>query len=121
MTLQRISPAPPVQKTPAATPDRDRLREQTVGLTFRRALERAALRSPGGNEVTWAPLSKQELLEIVNAVSAQMNARLMRAMSMESREDLLPVLPFSPNRFLPPDGSLPPPPHGPPSRASIPH
>jgi len=101
MSIPRIHSSWPIQKTPADMPVKGRPQKQSVGLVFRKVLDHAALKTPDGHAEPQPPLSKQELMEIVNTVQAQMNARLMRAMSAEIREDADIRIPFTPDRFIP--------------------
>jgi hypothetical protein len=101
MSIQRIHPFFTVRKAHAVAPVKGSPQEQPGGLVFKKILDQAASKTPDGPAGPWPPLTKQELMEIVNAVQAQMNARLMRAMSSELQEDTGIRLPFTPERFIP--------------------
>ncbi len=100
MSIQHIDPVASISKLSGVAPGRGRAHDLPGGPTFIHVLEITS-KTPDGGSGKWPPLSKQELLEIINIVQAQMNRSLLRTMSAEAGEDTDIRLPFLSDRFFP--------------------
>jgi hypothetical protein len=101
MSIQRVDTIASISKLSGIAPGKGQSQGKSDGLIFRQILDKTGSKTPEGGPGQWPPLSKQELLEIVNIVQAQMNRRLMQAMSAEVGDDMDIRLPFQSDRFLP--------------------
>lgn len=87
MSIHRID-SRPIKNILAGVQVKDRSEGKTNGSVFKQILSKTTARMPDESFGQLLPLSKAELLEIINTVHAQMNSRLMRALSSDSGEEI---------------------------------
>jgi len=86
MSIHRIGPLP-LQKVIAATQVRNRSDEISSRLEFKEILAKTAAGDPAASLRPLPPLSKAELMEIIDAVNLRMHSRLLRAFSPDAKPD----------------------------------
>lgn len=87
MSIHRID-STPIKNIFSGAQVKDRSEGKTNGSLFKQILSKTNARTPDGSFDQLPPLSKTELMEILNTVHAQMNSRLMRALSSDSGEEI---------------------------------
>jgi soluble lytic murein transglycosylase-like protein len=87
MSIHRIQPLP-IQKVIAAAQVKNRSEEKSSPLEFKEILTKTAARDPDAFFSPLPPLSKAELMEIIDAVHLRMNSRLLRAFSSDVKSNV---------------------------------
>lgn len=87
MSIHRID-STPIKNIPAGVQVKDRSGGKTNGSAFKQILAKTAARTSEGSFDQLPSLSKAELLDILNAVHARMNSRLLRALSGDGGEEI---------------------------------
>jgi hypothetical protein len=102
MSIHRIHPLP-IQKVIAAVQVKNRSEEKSGPFEFKEILANTAAKGPDGYFSQLPPLSKTELMEIIDAVHFRMNSQLMRAFSPEVKDEMDIHLASVLDRLIPPD------------------
>jgi hypothetical protein len=87
MSIHRID-STPIKNILARTQVKDRFEGKTNGSVFKQILSKTTAETPDGSFDEVPSLSKAELMEILNAVHARMNSRLLRALSADRGEEI---------------------------------
>lgn len=102
MSIQRIHPLP-IKNVIAAAQVENRSAAKPSPFEFKEILAQTAAKDPKGSFNHLSPLSKAELMEIIEAVHLRMNSRLMRAFSSDVRDEMDIHLASLFDRLIPPD------------------
>lgn len=102
MSIHRIHPLP-IQKGMAAVQVRNRSEEKSGPLEFKEILAKTAAQGPDGSFSQLSPLTKAELMAILEAVRFRMNSRLMRAFSSDVKDGMDIHLASVFDRLIPPE------------------
>lgn len=87
MSIHRIQPLP-IQKVIAAAQAKNHAEERSSRLEFKEILEKTAAGEPNASFSPLPPLSKAELMEIIDAVHLRMHNRLLRAFSSDVKSEV---------------------------------
>ena len=101
MAISRIN-QPSIDKMRAALRATDPVL-QTEGLSFKDILNKTQTEPQKVSFPDKSPLSKAQIMDIINYISSQMNNRLMRALSSDSKEEIDVRYTGLRDRFIPPD------------------
>lgn len=88
-------------KTSQVRPGSSRSQERPDEISFQEVLQQRSLKMPAEAFEQRPPLSRQQLVEIIHIVQAQMNIALLRAVSAEIGDETDIRLPFLSDRFIP--------------------
>ena len=102
MSISRIN-ALKIHNLFAAPQSKDHPEGEDDGLIFKEILNKSKTRTPDGPLDRLPPLSKKELMEILNTVHSQMNSHLLRVFSSDNKDDVDIRVTSLLDRLLPPD------------------